>query len=349
MTTESNARPLAVVTGASSGIGYELAKVFAEHGYDLIIVSDSERIREAARSLGGGTNVVPFEADLSTPGGVESLVGLIRDSGRPVDSVVINAGIGVGGDFARETSLEDELRLLNLNVNGSVHLAKRMAQDMVKRNAGRILFTSSIAATMPAPLEAVYGASKAFLLSFSEALRDELKDAGVTVTALMPGPTETNFFHRAEMDETKVGREEKDDPAKVARQGFDALMSGDDKVVAGSFKNRVQAAVARVLPDSVKAKQHRKLARARGRRLRPRGLRPTAPIRNFRRPGRRAVPATGRPGRRDAARRPRPGRCGVASPPQTDPAGPPGKRRAARPRRSWSGATPGGSLAPRRQ
>jgi short-subunit dehydrogenase len=259
MTTANSARPLAVVTGASSGIGYELAKVFAEHGYDLIIVSDSERIQEAARTLGGSAEVVPFQADLSTPGGVESLVALIRDSGRPVDSVVINAGIGVWGDFARETSLDDELRLVNLNVTGSVHLAKRMTWDMVRAGAGRILFTSSIAATMPAPLESVYGASKAFLLSFAEALRNELKDAGITVTALMPGPTETNFFHRAGMDDTKVGQKEKDDAARVARQGFDALMSGDDKVVAGSLKNKVEAVVARVLPDSVKAKQHRKL------------------------------------------------------------------------------------------
>jgi uncharacterized protein len=260
MTTTSSGRPLAVVTGASSGIGYELAKVFAEHGFDLMIAADSDRILEAARTIGGDTDVVPVQADLSTPEGVESLVARIRDSGRPLHSIAINAGIGVGGDFARETSLEDELRLLNLNVTGSVHLAKRVVRDMLRCNDGRILFTSSIAATMPAPLEAVYGASKAFLLSFSEALRNELKDAGITVTALMPGPTETNFFHRAGMDDTQVGQKEKDDAAKVARQGFDAMMSGDDKVVAGSFKNKVEAVVARVLPDSVKAKQHRNLA-----------------------------------------------------------------------------------------
>jgi uncharacterized protein len=261
MESNDGARPLAVVTGASTGIGYELAKVFAENGYDLIIASETDRIQEAARTLSGGAaQVEAVEADLSTYDGVERLVARIRESGRPVDAIAVNAGIGVSGDFARETQLEDELRLVNLNVTGSVHLTKRVVRDMIQRNAGRILLTSSIAATMPAPLEAVYGASKSFLLSFAEALRNELKDAGITVTALMPGPTETNFFHRAGMDDTRVGQREKDDPARVARQGFDALMAGDDKVVAGSFKNKVEAVVARVLPDSMKARQHRKLA-----------------------------------------------------------------------------------------
>jgi uncharacterized protein len=258
--TKSGARPLAMVTGASTGIGLELARVFAENGFDLIIASESERIAEAAQALSNGVQVEAVQVDLSTYDGVERLMAKVRALGRPLDAVAINAGIGVGGDFARQTELEDELRLLNLNVTGSVHLAKRVARDMVQRKAGRILFTSSIAATMPGPLEAVYAASKAFLLSFSEALRNELQDAGVTVTALMPGPTETNFFQRAGMDDTRVGQKEKDDPAQVARQGFDALMAGDAKVVAGSFKNKVEAAVARVLPDSVKAKQHRKLA-----------------------------------------------------------------------------------------
>ncbi len=260
MTTERELRPLAVVTGASTGIGYELAKVFAENGFDLVIVSESERIEEAAADLPGEARVDALQADLSTHDGVERLMARIRESGRPIDAVAINAGIGVAGDFARETQLEDELRLINLNVTGAVHLAKRVARDMVQRGSGRILFTSSIAATMPAPLEAVYGASKAFLLSFSEALRNELKDAGITVTALMPGPTETNFFHRAGMEDTRVGQQEKADPAQVARQGFEALMAGDDKVVAGSFKNKVQAAAARLLPDQLKAQQHRKLA-----------------------------------------------------------------------------------------
>jgi short-subunit dehydrogenase len=178
-----------------------------------------------------------------------------------VDAIAINAGVGVGGDFARTTALEDELNLIALNVTSSVHLAKRVVREMVARKQGRILFTASIAGTMPAPFEAVYGASKAFLLSFSEALRNELKDTGVTVTALMPGATETNFFHRAGMDDTKVGASEKDSAAEVARDGFKALMAGEDKVIAGAFKNKLEGGLgARILPETVKAEIHRKMA-----------------------------------------------------------------------------------------
>jgi short-subunit dehydrogenase len=131
---------------------------------------------------------------------------------------------------------------------------------MVARRQGRVLITSSIAGTMPAPFEAVYGASKAFLKSFAEGIREELKDTGVTVTALMPGATETEFFHRAGMDDTKIGVSEKDDPADVAREGYEALMAGKDHVVAGSFKNKVQAAAGHVLPDPLVASQHRKMS-----------------------------------------------------------------------------------------
>lgn len=159
-----------------------------------------------------------------------------------------------------ETDLKDELNLINLNVMSSVHLAKRVVKDMVERGNGRILFTSSIAAIMPGPFEAVYAASKAFLHSFSEGLRNELKDTGVTVTALMPGPTDTNFFHRADMDDTKVGVSEKDDPAEVAKQGFDALMAGKDNIIAGSLKTKLQGIVSKVLPETVKTEQHRHLS-----------------------------------------------------------------------------------------
>jgi short-subunit dehydrogenase len=175
-----------------------------------------------------------------------------------VDAVAINAGVGVWGDFSRQTALEDELNLINLNITSAVHLAKRVLKNMVARGSGRVLFTASIAATMPGPLYAAYAASKSFILSFSEALRDELKDTGVTVTALMPGATETEFFHRAGMDNTKVGRAEKDDPADVAREGFEAMMAGRDKVVAGAFKNKVQATVGGILPETVSAGMQRK-------------------------------------------------------------------------------------------
>ena len=254
----TSTRPLAVVTGASSGIGYELAKQFAENGFDLLIVSQTQRITDAARSLEGlGANVESVEADLASYEGVETLYGTIRSSGRPVDAIAINAGVGVGGDFA-DTDLESELNLIRLNVISPVHLTKRVVKDMLEQGHGRILFTSSIAGTMPAPFEAVYGASKAFLSSFAQAIRNELKDTGVTVTALMPGATETDFFHRAGLDDTKLGVSEKDDPAEVARDGFEALMAGKDHVVAGSFKNKLQAAAGHLMPDPAVAQMHRK-------------------------------------------------------------------------------------------
>jgi short-subunit dehydrogenase len=254
-------RQLAVVTGASSGIGFELAKVFAEEGYDLVVAAEDEELEPAARELeriGGGVEAV--RVDLSRPEGVEELFLRMTASGRPIDALALNAGIGAGGDFARETSLAKELRLIDLNVRSTVHLCKLAVGDMVERDEGRILFTSSVASTMPGAYQAVYNASKSFVQSFAEAIRNELKETNVTVTALMPGPTDTEFFERAEMEDTKVGAGEKDDPAQVARQGFDALMAGKEKVVGGSLKNKVQTAVSGVIPDSVKAEMHRKMA-----------------------------------------------------------------------------------------
>ena len=258
---DSSVRPLAVVTGASNGIGYELAKQFAQNGFDLLVTATGPSIDEAARAFEGlGAKVETVQADLGTYDGVETLYDKIKATNQPVEAIAINAGVGVGGDFARETDLKDELNLINLNVVSSVHLAKRVVKDMVELGKGRILFTSSIAALMPGPFEAVYAASKAFLHSFSEALRNELKDTGVTVTALMPGPTDTNFFHRAEMDDTKVGADKKDDPTEVAKQGFEALMAGKDAVVAGSLSTKLQGAVAKVMPDTIKAEAHRHLS-----------------------------------------------------------------------------------------
>ena len=253
-------RPLAVVTGASNGIGYELAKQFAQNNFDLLVTATGPSINEAAQAFEKlGARVETVQADLATYEGVETLYDKIKATGRSVDAIAINAGVGVGGDFASETDLNDELNLINLNVVSSVHLAKRVVKDMVDRDRGRILFTSSIAALMPGTFEAVYAASKAFIQSFSEALRNELKDTGVTVTALMPGPTDTNFFHRAQMDDTKVGADEKDDPAQVAKQGFEALMAGKDHVIAGSLKTKTMGAASKILPDTLKAQLHRQL------------------------------------------------------------------------------------------
>ncbi|MBK9715428.1 MAG: SDR family NAD(P)-dependent oxidoreductase [Kouleothrix sp.] len=252
--------PLAVVTGASSGIGYELAKQFAQNGFDLLITATGPSIDEAARAFEQlGSKVESVQADLASYDGVEQLYQAIRATGRPIEAIAINAGIGVGGDFTHDTDLQEELNLISLNVVAPVHLAKRVVPDMVARGSGRVLFTSSIAAIMPGPFEAVYAASKAFVQSFAEGLRNELKDTGVTVTALMPGPTDTNFFHRAGMDDTRAGASKKDDPADVAKEGFEALMAGDDHVIAGSLKTKVQGAMSKVLPETARAEQHRHL------------------------------------------------------------------------------------------
>jgi short-subunit dehydrogenase len=259
MNSES-ATQLAVITGASSGIGLELAKQFAQHGYDLLITAETEQIEDAARELRAiGASVSTVQADLATYDGVERLYARIQAEGRPVDAICINAGVGVGGPFV-ENRLEDELRLIALNVTSVVHLSKRVLRDMSARNEGRVLYTASIAAEMPGPFEAVYAASKAFVLSFAEAVRNELKDTNIVVTALQPGATETNFFHRAGMDDTKVGAGKKSDPADVARDGFEALMKGKDHVVAAMTKEKIQVAVGQVIPEKVKAEQHRKLS-----------------------------------------------------------------------------------------
>jgi short-subunit dehydrogenase len=260
--TAPTGNDFAVVTGASSGIGYELARKFAENGWDLLIAAEDEGIDQAAIDLrrDGKNQVHAVRVDLATYDGVEELYRAIRETGRPVDAVAINAGRGMGGDFTRQTSLEEELNVIDVNVTSTVHLAKRVLPDMVERDAGRVLFTSSVASMMPGTYQAVYNASKSFVQSFAEALREELKDTGVSVTSLMPGPTDTNFFHRAEMDDTRVGAGSKDDPAMVAEQGFEALMKGKEKVVAGSAKTKVQGAASKIMPDAAKAKMHSRMA-----------------------------------------------------------------------------------------
>ncbi|MEU4081502.1 oxidoreductase [Streptomyces venezuelae] len=258
----SQNRGLAVVTGASSGIGFELARQLADRGYDLIVNSaDEERLQAAAANIRNqtGAAVQPIQADLRHYEDVERLVAVVTATGRPVAVAALNAGVGEGGAFL-DTDLEDELEIVDLNVRSTVHLAKRLLRPMAAAGEGRMLITSSIASTMPGSFQAVYNASKSFLQSFSQALQNELKDTRVTVTALMPGPTDTDFFRRADMGDTKVGQGDKDDPAQVAEQGLDALFAGKDKVVAGSLKTKAQGLANKVLPDSLKAEGHRRMA-----------------------------------------------------------------------------------------
>jgi len=257
--TTPGGRAFAVVTGASSGIGYELAKQFAEHDFDVLISAEDDELDQAAEQLKTlGTQVRSFRADLRTYQGVEALVAAIQEVGR-VDAIALNAGIGAGGPFATGPDLSAQLDVVQVNVTSQVHLARRVLPTLVGQGSGRVLFTSSIAATQPGPFEAVYAASKAFIRSFAEALRVELKDSGVTVTTLLPGPTDTEFFERAGLEDTKLGSGPKDDPTEVARQGFEALMKGADQVVAGSFKNKVMAS-AKGLPEKTKAAAHAKLS-----------------------------------------------------------------------------------------
>jgi short-subunit dehydrogenase len=249
-------RPLAIVTGASSGIGYELAKRCAENGFDLIAAADRDLAGAAKvfRSLGAAVETI--EADLATQDGNDQVHAAAR--GRPVDALLANAGHGLGKGFL-DQDFADISHVIDTNVTGTLYLIHKVGSDMRRRGNGRILITGSIAGFMPGTYQAVYNASKAFLDSFSFALRAELKDTGVTVTCLMPGATETDFFERADMLDTRVGQGKKDDPADVATTGFDAMMRGDGDVVTG-WQNKLQSAIALVTPSSILAEQHRKQA-----------------------------------------------------------------------------------------
>jgi short-subunit dehydrogenase len=249
-------RRFAVVTGASSGIGLELTKQFVGAGFDVLMVAEDDGLAAAAAAVrGSGGSTETLQLDLTARDSVEQLWQHVQASGRPLDAVAINAGVGNAGAFV-DTPLDADFALIELNVRSAVHLAKRVLPGMVARREGRILFTSSLAATMPGPYYATYAASKAFVQSFAEAVRDEVADAGVTITALMPGPTDTNFFARARMWGSKADEGPKDDPAVVARDGFEALMAGKDHVVPGAIRNTVQAVLGKLLPQKLTAKVH---------------------------------------------------------------------------------------------
>lgn len=249
-------RPLAIVTGASSGIGYELACQCARNGFDLLIAADRP-LEAAARELEAlGAGVETIQVDLATPEGVGKLCG--RAAGREVHVLIANAGHGLGGGFL-DQAFQDITHVIDTNITGTLALIHYIGREMRERHAGRMLLVGSIAGYMPGSFQAVYNGTKAFIDSFSWALRNELKDSGVTVTCLMPGVTDTEFFERAGMTDTKVGSDDKMDPAEVARIGFKAMMDGEGDVVAG-LKNKLQVAMASVTPSSVLAEQHRKMA-----------------------------------------------------------------------------------------
>src|ERR1700683_518692 len=257
------ARPFAVITGASSGIGLALAHELAGRGYDLAICSAGERLQSATESLrSNGTEVIDVQADLATHDGVKRFWDEITSLGRDIDIACINAGVGVGGLFA-ETDLDEELNMVNLNCAGTVQLAKYVVQHMTSRNRGRILFTASIAGEMVAPREAVYAATKAFDLSLAHSIRSELRETNVSVTALQPGPTDTDFFHRAGMDNTQVGSEgqKESTPEDVAKQGIEALLAGKGQVYAASVKTKIEGMIANAIPGSIKGAMHEKMAK----------------------------------------------------------------------------------------
>jgi short-subunit dehydrogenase len=253
LTVESGRR-LAAVTGASRGIGLELAKVFALNNFDLVLALDSTAIREVVPQLEQlGAHVDTVQTDLATAAGVDRFYECLVEQGRDIDAVAMNAGLCVSGEFI-DTALEEELRLVNLNIISLLRLTKKILPDFVKQGSGRILYTSSPVTALPGPYFAVGAASKAFLQSFAETIRLEVKDTGVTITVLQPRVAETRILARARLADASAGSG--DDPAEAAREGFEALMAGKDHVIAGPVKHQVRTAVARLLPDHLGAQLH---------------------------------------------------------------------------------------------
>jgi short-subunit dehydrogenase len=249
----------AIVTGASTGIGFELATLAAKNGYDILVAANEPLIEDAARDFRQyGTDVQALNVDLSTIDGVDALLGAA--GGRQVDLLFANAGQGLGHGFL-DQQVADWRMVVDTNITGTLYLLHRVMPAMVARNDGKVLVTGSVAGYIPGAFQAVYNGSKAFIDSFTEALRNEIKDAdGVTLTTLMPGPVDTEFFDRADMNDTSVGSDpKKSDPADVALDGWNALMNGKASIFSG-WKTKLQGVLANVTPGSVLAEQHRKMA-----------------------------------------------------------------------------------------
>lgn len=252
-------RPFAVITGASTGIGLELAKIAAQENHDLLIAANEPEIETRKEEMAVyGVGIDAVQADLGTEAGLDKLLAAIGN--RPVDVLAANAGRGLGDAFL-EQDFQRAKDVIDLNITGTTRLLHDMGRSMAARGAGRILVTGSIAGFIPGSFQAVYNGTKAYLDSLCWALANEWKDKGLTITCLMPGPTDTAFFERADMENTPVGKDEdKDDPVEVARQGWEAMKKGEHGVVAGSFMNKVQATFAGIIPDSVLAQMHRRMA-----------------------------------------------------------------------------------------
>lgn len=258
--TNPEIRPLSLVTGASSGIGYELARLFAADGHDVIITAtgtngDLERTADAIRAT--GVEAIVVTADLTEFDGVEKLAKAVEDTGRPLAAAALNAGVDVGGYFVGQTDLVAEIKMIQLNCVSQVHLTKRLLPAMVKRGEGKLLYTASISGTMPTPYEAVYGGTKAFLISFVESVKEETKDSGVSFTLLLPGEVDTPFWHRAGMDTTELGLGVKAAPTKVAHEGYEAMKAGKDRIVSGKAGSKfIGRVLNNILPDTAKAAAH---------------------------------------------------------------------------------------------
>lgn len=247
----------ALITGATSGIGFELAKLFAADGYNLVIVSrhQDELDAKVAELKKNGIKVIPIAKDLFDPEEAFALFADLQSQHIRIDVLVNNAGQGVYGEF-EDTDIDRELDIINLNISSLVVLTKLFVKEMIERNSGKVLNLASVASKLPGPWQAVYHGTKAFVLSFTEAIREELKDTDITVTALMPGVTDTDFFNKADMLDSKAvqDKDAMSDPADVAKDGYEALMAGKDKVISG-MKNKLQVGMSNVLPDSTVAHQ----------------------------------------------------------------------------------------------
>lgn len=250
----------ALITGATDGIGLELARCCARNGYDVILVARTlEDLERTAAELQTefGIHAEIIGADLMESSAAFAVCEAVKATGRTVDVLINNAGQGVYGAFT-DTDIDREIRMIHLNISSLTILTKYFLKEMVARDSGKILQLASVASKSSTPYMAVYGATKAYIYNFTQALISELEDSQVTVTALLPGPTDTDFFHKADAEQMTVYQEgQLADPADVAQDGYEAIQSGDSKVISG-WKNKMQHVMGNLIPDEAVAAQAKK-------------------------------------------------------------------------------------------